>query len=226
MTFHHTLNTADISGSTSADRSGYGADGTLKNSPTIAASGHQGHQGQAITFNGTNQWIDFGNTASFSPGAGDFTALFWFKTTNINSWRGLQKRGTGVSGTAVGWQMSIVANGADPQYSNTVVSDASGNWANAPTDLAPHDNAWHMFSATFANASGLLKLYQDASALSASTNTGAPAGKNFDSTRNATFGCAWNDASTQSQFFSGTADELKFWKRCLSSTEIGALYAL
>src|SRR6185369_12921723 len=61
------------------DNSGNGNNGTLVNGPTMVA----GKSGQALNFNGSNQYVNVGNV--LNPGSGDFSIFAWVKTTQAGS---------------------------------------------------------------------------------------------------------------------------------------------
>ena len=69
------------SGSTVSDLSGNGQDGTLNGTSTLTADGggHTGLAGdRALTFSGDNF---FTATSTVSPGSGDFSVSFWYRTS-------------------------------------------------------------------------------------------------------------------------------------------------
>jgi hypothetical protein len=72
------FNGPDIAGTTAYDRSGKGGNGTLTNSPTKAI----GKIGQGISFDGTNDYINLGDTSVVDFGTGDFTMSAWVYNTS------------------------------------------------------------------------------------------------------------------------------------------------
>jgi len=68
------FNGPDVSGTTAYDRSGASHNGTLTNTPTVI----EGKVGQALNFNGTNQYVSVGNV-----GSGVQSISFWIKASNV-----------------------------------------------------------------------------------------------------------------------------------------------
>jgi hypothetical protein len=76
------FNGADVSGTTAYDRSGQGNNGTLTNSPTVTA----GKIGQALRFDGSNDYVDLGSNPILTAGS-PFSISWWEKmTTNDNEY--------------------------------------------------------------------------------------------------------------------------------------------
>jgi len=68
-------------GTTTYDRSGNGNNGTLTNGPTWV----QGKNGPALSFDGTNDYVDAGSNAILDFGANDFTASAWINARTLVS---------------------------------------------------------------------------------------------------------------------------------------------
>lgn len=168
-----------------------------------------------------SDFIDFGNNVNI--GANDACWAVWVNHTTLTLIRMLQKRGSGSFSTQSGWQIS---QNLGVGWLNTGLSDGSGNYSRfSTTDYNVNDGSWHLVIVTWDNSAGTLSLYIDDVFRETGTNTGVPAGKNFDTTRNLTYGCAWNDVSTQSQFYDGTGGPFAVWiGHLLTAEERTSLY--
>jgi hypothetical protein len=74
----------DISGTTAYDRSGQGNNGTLTNGPTKA----MGKVGQALSFDGSDDYIDVPDSAALSL-TGDMTISAWVNPSNLANIHGI-----------------------------------------------------------------------------------------------------------------------------------------
>ncbi len=92
------------SGTVANDKSGNGYTGTLTNGPTWTA----GKYGKAISFDGSNDYVDMGNVGAYAT---YFTASAWiYKTTAFSGsveWTVMGKRNS----TTAGWQLGVQNTG-------------------------------------------------------------------------------------------------------------------
>ena len=77
------FNGPDMSGVTAYDRSGQGNNGTLTNGPSRVA----GKIGQALSFDGVNDYVSIGNSATLQnlPDAGPFSVAFWVRNRSAGN---------------------------------------------------------------------------------------------------------------------------------------------
>lgn len=141
-------------GSNVPDDSGNGRDGTAINTPTWVA----GKLSNSLNFNGSNQYVDCGDIASF-----EYTDLFsaeaWIRTsavTDVIMGRALR------SGTYKGWLLWLDSSGYLEGYLFSNVP--GGNWIQVRGSTAGlHDSIWHHVVMTYAGtgtAAGIV-LYVD-----------------------------------------------------------------
>ena len=208
------------------DVSGRGRDGALQNMDPATDWGGA-DRGLALDFDGTNDFVDFGNV--LNPGTNDFSISFWAIVRNSASqlYRFIQKRGTGSATTQAGFCLG--SGGADPAgaLSLTTVTDGAGNYIGFDsTDYGFDDGLLHHFVFTFRNTAGTFKFYLDGIYKATAGNSGGnPAGMNVTNSRNLTFGCAWDDGATQSQFFNGILSNVMIFHRVLDPEEIAVLHS-
>lgn len=127
-------------GSNVPDDSGNGRDGTAINAPTWVA----GKLNNALNFNGSNQYIDFGSIAGFEY-TDSFSAEAWIKTSAVSySIMGKALR----SGTYKGWLLWLDASGYLEGY---LFSNVPGsNWIQVRGSTAGlHNSAWHHVVMTY-----------------------------------------------------------------------------
>jgi hypothetical protein len=192
------------SGTTAADSSGNGNTGTLQNSPAWTTSGKDAG---ALTFNGSNQYVNIPSSASLQF-SGAFTASVWLKTTGLNSSAQSMIIGN-EAWPNTGWEM--LDNG---QYGAVIMfrvlpSTASTNF---PRSLV-NDGVWHNIVGVDDGTN--IELYLDGILMNtypASTFTNNAAALNI------------GDENGGGGYFPGTIDDARIFNRALSAQEIWQLY--
>ena len=196
---------------TATDRSGQGNTGTLTNM-SQASSPTQGKVGQALSFDGTNDYVDMGDV--IDPGTGDLSVFAWIKTTGTSG-QIVNKRDGAVS-TNAGYQIFLNTN-------NISFAFGDGSATRVRVDsTAPvvNDGAWHMIGAVF-DRDGNGQIYVDgATATSGSGSISAQQG-NVNNAMALNIG---REASDGTGLFTGQIDDVRIYSRALSATEILQLY--
>ena len=101
------FNGDDISGTTAYDRSGAGNTGTLTNGPTKTI----GIAGQALSFDGSNDYVDAGNAASVKPSF-PFTVSASAKFNSLsNAPAVITSSDTGGTGQYAGFLVNVTSSG-------------------------------------------------------------------------------------------------------------------
>ncbi|MDD5653437.1 MAG: DUF2341 domain-containing protein, partial [Candidatus Omnitrophica bacterium] len=186
----------DGSGTTATDAMGAN-NGTLTNTPTWSVIGG-GKFGRAISFNGTNNYIDCGNAAGLQLTTGTIGA--WIKTSNP----GTGLRAILTKGNAYGTFLSDSVVGLY-SWSGAVFRNAGRNLA---------DGNWHHVAATF--QSGVTEgsiIYVDGQALYTTTMT--------VSNQNGSVSIGSDRGS--GNYISSMIDEPIIYNRVLSAAEIATL---
>ena len=152
-----------------------------------SATWTQGKVGQALNFDGSNDWVDLGNLGN--PGAG--TISFWFKKSNINA--GAQYLLDGRS-TATWWLLQDYVSGA--------CTDASGNvcfkgLVEIPSSLLSNDTWEHV---TLTSNSTESKIYLNGKLI----DTGTGLALDLRSIRIGT-------RYTNSAYFNGQIDDVRIY---------------
>ena len=206
------FNGTDVAGTTAYDRSGKGNNGTLTNSPTRTI----GKLGQALSFNGTSQYVSNSGAVPYASFADNLpiTVSAWVKTTSVSGADTIAS--TWDFHTTSGWRFMLT-----PQP-ELLIADANGtNHRDSHGGTAVNDGKWHHVVATYdgsQNSSGI-KVYVDAIAnvMTPTTNT-APGALS-----NAMFNIGKIGGGTP-QYFNGSIDEVRLYNRTLSQSEVTALY--
>lgn len=202
------FNGPDLSGTTAYDRSGQGNNGTLTNGPIPT----QGKVGQALSFDGTDDYISLGNPAALQL-TGDMTLSAWINPVLLDSnhnhnvivsGRSIEQdqaydltvNSTSVGSvfrTDTGWQTQLVQAGT---------SIPTGSWTHVSivrsgTNIAYYVNGVSIGSIAFTGTPII--------------GSGYLIGKGF-------YG--------GSHYFNGKVDEVRIYNRALSAGEVTALYNL
>ncbi|MGB3073368.1 MAG: LamG-like jellyroll fold domain-containing protein [Candidatus Moraniibacteriota bacterium] len=192
------FNGQDLSGTTAADRSGAGNNGTLTNGPTIT----EGKLGQALNFDGTN------DTVSISPTGlptGSRTISVWAKATLLDgSYRGVIGYGNQNNGEAFAIQINS---------SNEWVITGWGA-PNAVSGGAVVLNQWTHIVGTYSG--GNASIYVNG------VLVGGPAA--ITSAPNLNYSAIGSRLDGGGDYFPGQIDEVRIYNRVLSDTEVKALY--
>jgi len=170
---------------------------------TITYSGANGKVNNGAGFGGTS-FIDIGN---FALGSGDFTIAFWFKTTNVTVLQ--QLIGKDVSGKRE-YTITIGATSGKVSFLDFISSN------NITSSISSVNNTWEHICIT--RISNLLEIFNNNVSGGTAANT-----KNYaDTTKPIQFGA--REFVGFRGFLTGAMDEIGFWNRGLTSSEITELY--
>nr|WP_240948163.1 LamG-like jellyroll fold domain-containing protein [Planosporangium mesophilum] len=191
-------------GGTTPDASGKGNDGTLVNGPTPVA----GKNGNALQFNGGNQWVDTG--ASILDTTGNYTVSAWVTIDDPGNAFQTAVSQDSAGGTS---EFFLQYSGVDHRFAFSAV----GIRALAPT--APSPGRWYHLVGVRDAQHSELRLYVDGTlAGTASYCPGAAAGGHT------VLGRAQYQGN-QVDFWGGKLDQVHVYDRALSADEVGTLYA-
>ncbi len=197
------FNGPDISGTTAYDRSGQGNNGTLTSGPVVT----EGKVGQALSFDGTDDYIALTDSTTLKPAL--WTVAAWiYADTGAVLYRGIFRPSYG-SGYTSGFLLLIDnANRVAIRYGN---GTAYVNSMNSGTSVL---GAWHHVAATFDGTT--MALYLD--------------GVEKSSINASTFGYSVTNDSASiaegpgTEKFDGLIDEVRLYNYAFSAPEIVALY--
>jgi len=201
-----------------------------------------GKRGNALTFNGSSQFIGFLENnyqtidRTLDLAYGNFSISVWVKTnaqaaqTIVDK---IKRCGTGSFGNYdLGFSLSLVQSGANWVPRGTLIWENVGSPTTVTGDrenINYADGNWHHFVWTALDG-GLQTLYADGIQVGQSFATAL----DMNNTQNLYIGrahtetptCAGHAYSTAANYFNGAMDELTFWKRALTSSEVVDLYAV
>lgn len=176
-----------------------------------------GEVGQAFGLNGTNQWVNCGNTTTGNFGTNDFTIEFWVKFNSLDNRQIMVEKYVetyDLSGPPAGWTIVKLSNNSFQfaGVNSSVVYGAAvaGTW----THMAVTRNH------------GQIQCYVNG-VLSGQLAT--PPG-NLDSTASLKLGHRGNPTDTpgsldtNQMYLNGALDEVSTYNRALSATEIQSIY--
>jgi len=206
------------SGQVVKDKSGNGNDGTLGTSSAVDASdpvfapGHDssGENGTGLSFDGKDDYVNFGNGSTLNLGASNFSISFWINVTPGVAGDVLNKYSSGGPGVRI----ILGTNG---------VLSAACNYNGSAYDISTYTvsltNGWHhavlivdRINSARWNIDGNTSGTPDTTSLDGNVNPssslwlGAP---------------SWNPSVS---LFTGSIDEVRIYNRALSDDEIRLLY--
>lgn len=193
----------ECSGSTVSDQSETNSPGTLMNSPTWTTNTPSG-KNCALALNGSTQYITSG--AGVDIANQSFTVSAWAQRDVPNVYHNI------VSIGAVTGLNQMLHFGF--RSGNSFMCDFYGN--NTDTTTLYTDTKWHHYVCTFDAISKARRIYVDGTLKAASV---APS--NFVGTSLTAVG----RANHGSYYMDGTIDDVRIYKRAMTSQEIQALYA-
>lgn len=204
-----TLDSNDISGTSVLDKSGGGHNGTTINGPTQVA----GKLGQALSFNGTNQVVNFGaNSLTFIGNLGSGTVCAWMSaptggTAEITN-------GSDAFGDGGGWSWILSVPQGGHIVTQVVFLNTGAAGYVADSGITAVANQWYFVCSVVPQGSvttyvnGVNKAFTSAS-------------PNFQFR---TSGQGFQIGQSNGTFFAGKVDDFRIYNRLLSAAEISQLY--
>lgn len=186
----------------------------------FVAFGAMAQSGNALVLNGTDQYMRIADHSDFDITTSEsFTVTAWIK---IAAWQENQrficKRNMGGS-EASGYE--LWGGNSSSQVLANNAPNASGNHNNslsAWTGISGSLNTWIHIAFVVDRASGKMYLYQNGTAAK-NSETKDISPWYVDNSSAVLLGAGWN-SSVASWFFNGSMDNVRFYKKALSSSEI------
>jgi len=204
----------DGTGSIASDSSGQGNDGTLVNSPVWTTSGAVA---DALTFDGSTNYVSVPDAATLDFGTADFTLAAWIKpATTVNGTYSIYSKGIGqVAGRG---QVRLFVDSSD-RIALQIEGTTGGQSAVYTTTTTIDDTAWHHVAVS-AQRSGNATFVIDGGTPETVSIAGSAA-YDASSTDNAYIATG---PSAAADWFDGTIDEVFAYSTLLSVAEMQALY--
>jgi len=200
----------DGSGTSAADSSGNGNTGTLTNGPPWTAGMLNG----ALTFNGTNQYVNLGGAASLAGGSA-VTVSAWVKSTGSD---GEIVARRDLSQGSMSWELLIT--GGKARFTN--MTSAGSNFDYQVTSGSSiSTGVWTHIAGVYTSSDGVLRIYVNGVADGTTIGSGTIAAHSGVKT----FVGAYSDASSlPANSFAGTIDDVRVYNRALSASDVMTLY--
>jgi autotransporter-associated beta strand protein len=197
----------ESSGTTAADATGNGWNGTLVNGPTFVA----GYSNNAVNLSSnSSQYVTL--PAGVVSNLNDFTISAWVKQTTISTWSRIFDFGTG---TTV-YMFLTPRNGANNFVRFAITVNGNNNEQQIDGTAALPTNVWTHVAVTLSGSKGVL--YVNGVAVGTnSTMTLTPASLGV-TTQNYIGKSQYNDP-----YFNGQVDEFRIYSRALSPGEVATL---
>jgi fibronectin type 3 domain-containing protein len=192
------------SGTTAVDASGNGDAGTV----TGASWSPFGRINSCLSFNGVNNSVQITN-----PVCNDFSIAFWVKTTQIGGAAQWYNGAGLVDGDSLG-----TVNDFGTALVGSRLAFGTGNPdITIVSTISINDGAWHHCVATRQQITGAINLYIDGVLRGAGTGS--------RNTLNASARLLFGAIASGNGYFNGSLDDIKIFRRTLSSNEVAALYS-
>ena len=214
-----------ISGTTVADESGQGNNGTLTNGPKKAP----GKIGQALSFDGVNDYVGFGNILDIP--SGDFTYTAWFNLRQFNSNNfGERLVAKGSTGNYARYTFDIYGPDAGASQGKLEFYYCEGTSSGPCTGYAVATvetvsvNQWYLGVVTRTGSTARIYLNGSLSNTATLGTGGTITNTNFEigrTSRDWHTGDIW-----RADYFNGLIDEVRVYNRALTADEIKRLYRI
>lgn len=198
---------------------GSSANGTLTNmsSPASSTSGWttSGKYGNALLFDGTNDYVNVGNIAALN--SQQFSVSTWFKTSNLVTGGYINNPIIAKydnAGSQRSYIIGIDNTNSDIQF-EVSPSGTSSNTTVLDTNYAVSLNTWYHLTAVFDG----VKLYVYVNGKLAASQNATSSGGVFVGTAPVLIG-ARSGGGVVTNYFSGSIDEVRYYNAALSEREI------
>lgn len=196
------------------DSSGNGHDGTLVNGPTWTT----GKTGEALDFDGDDDYVDAGTDSSLNMDSGDFTLEAWFKTTTTSNGILAGKGSIFTGGKRYYLGIGITPGDCGAGEIKAEIDDNTTKKYICSSLSSYNDGNWH--HAAIVRDGNNLRLYMDGSEDSNSPIDITDYG-NIDSVSSFKMGGIYNeDTSALDEYFRGIVDEVQIWNVARTQAQI------
>lgn len=194
----------ETSGTTAADATGNGWNGTLVNGPTWTT----GRTDNAVSLDGSNDYVSL--PTGVVSNLGNFTISAWVKLNSINMWSRIFDFGTG---TSVNMFLTASNGTGVPRFAITTGGYASEQGINGTAALPT--GVWTHVAVILKDGIGTLYVNGEAVGATAMTLTPASLGA---TTKNYIGKSQYNDP-----YLNGSVDEFHLYNFALNASELGSL---
>jgi hypothetical protein len=176
-----------------------------------------GKVGWAFNLNGTNAWVQIPNSSWLNP-TGAFSVELWLNANSQQFYLPflLVDKSHGFA-DSTGWAMQGNNDGTVSFFFGQGGGGAN-NFIGVPTLISLLDNCWHRLVGVYTGTQILL--YEDGVFQNMLNTSSLPVGN----TRDVEIGRSWG-GGFPTRFFRGLLDEVSYYNRALSTSEVSGLYA-
>lgn len=199
-------------GNTTADLSLNGHTGTLTNSPLWTT----GKYGNALQFDGVNDYVEVAQPSAFAFGNGNFTISMWFKRASTNRVDNLIAIWTPSQNKA-----NCEIYFGDPTSNNqlkTRLTTNNGSWRVWSSGTAITDSNWHQITFIY-TSNYTYRFFIDGNLTSTTYDPGYSLDPAAQYVR-----IGGRGPEDYSGSFNGSIDEVKVWNRALTTAEVQNSY--
>jgi hypothetical protein len=199
------------SGTTAADSSGYGDNGTLSG----GVSWVTGHWGSALAFNGVDGQVDVSDNSALESSTTGVSVSVWVKSTGSpGAYKYILAKGA--SGcVAASYGLYTGANGGLIFYTS---SNSGTSYTLSPdAGTGVWDGSWHNVVGTFDGST--LRLYVDGTQVGSGTPDTTPISYGLPTSNDLLIG---NYGGCSGLDFSGSIDQPEIWMKAMSASDVQA----
>ena len=222
-----TFDGPDMAGNTAYDKSPFGNKGILTNGPTRTI----GKLGQALSFDGSNDYVDMGAPSSLNNLPMVTVSAWIYATSDPNNYMNLVKKGREAQAqfdSNFAFNFINITGNSDSLLFVGQYDSGNGNWDNNVKRFASTNsivlNTWNHIVATWGGSSSQsdIHIYINGVEVSYQSGTDGTGTRVNDSGRSFTIG----SGTIGSDSFPGKIDDVRIYNRALSPDEIKRLYNL
>ena len=216
--YYATTSTAKNRGTTWTDLSGRGNNGTLTNGPTYSSA-----NGGSIVFDGTNDYVNMGNSQAGNFGTSNFSINAFFKFTSTGNNSGIFCKSIGDNPTTIyGWLLNI-PDGTELGFAMATTNSgwgSSGSYSCKSTGISINDGNWRMVTIVGDRTQTNISMYINGTLQTLQEYAG---GLNlFNTVGNVTntYNLVLGNESDASHPFNGNIAQASIYNRALTAAEI------
>ncbi len=195
-----------------ADSSGQGNNGSLKNVVATSSIVVAGKLGQALSFDGTNDHVDVGSTATLDFPDVSFSYSFWVFTNTVQARNVISNRATD-SSASKGYSVYFSNGAASARLEMRFIDGTDHAYAIIG---AMKYNQWHHVAVVWDRESATVTAYTDGVQTLVPTSIVGIG----SIPKSSTFKIAYGEKG----YFKGAVDDVRIYNRVISATEIKQLY--
>ena len=185
---------------------------------------NSGEVGQAFSFNGTNQYVLVPNSTSLSP-TGSFSFEGWLYPTQRGSYEEIISKW---GDTDDYFNERSYSFGLTPGGSlRFAIADLAHQWDatfhdfDSGTNIVPL-NLWSHVAAVYDQSTGARRIFLNGTNVAERVDSAITV---LQATNNASLGARLPSSTSPSNYFAGRIDELAYYGKALSPTDIAAIYS-